>query len=185
VTQQLWWYTARASGLVAWVLVTASVIWGLLLSVRRISRPRPAWMLDLHRFLGAAALGLVALHLGALSFDSFVGFGWRDLFVPYASQWRPGAVAWGIVALYLVVAVEVTSLMMRSLGRRLWHAIHLLSLVVFVSITVHALVAGADAQEPALRAFAIASSTAVAGLCAVRVAARRAPRQSAPAAVTR
>jgi DMSO/TMAO reductase YedYZ heme-binding membrane subunit len=84
-----------------------------------------------------------------------------------------------------VVAVEVTSLMMRSLGRRLWHAIHLLSLVVFVSITVHALVAGADAQEPALRAFAIASSTAVAGLCAVRVAARRAPRQSAPAAVTR
>ncbi len=185
MSQQLWWYTARASGLVAWVLVTAAVIWGLLLSVRRIRAPRPAWMLDLHRFLGAAALGLLALHLLALSFDSFVGFAWRDLFVPYASQWRPGAVAWGIVALYLVLVVELTSLMMRSLGRGLWHAIHLLSLLMFVSITVHALLAGADAHEPVVRGFAIASSTAVAGLCVLRVAARQASRRSAPAAVTR
>jgi len=84
-----------------------------------------------------------------------------------------------------VVAVELTSLMMRSLGRGLWHAIHMLSLAVFVSVTVHALLAGADAQEPVVRGFAIASSTAVAGLCVLRVTARRAPRQSAPAAVTR
>jgi len=173
MSQELWWYTVRATGLVAWVLVTAAVVWGLLLSMRRLARPRPAWMLDLHRFLGGMTLVFVALHIVSLAFDSFVGFDWDDLLVPYASAWRPGAVAWGILAAYLLVAVEVTSLLMRHLGRGLWHAIHLFSLVVFVAITVHALLAGADAEEPAFRAFAIGSSALVTLLCAGRVLVRR------------
>ena len=162
------------------------MIWGLLLSVRQHQPPRPAWMLDLHRFLGGGALGLLGLHLAALSFDSFVGFAWRELFVPYASRGGPARSRAGIVALYLVLAVELTSLMMRSLGRGLWHAIHLLSLAVFVSVTVHALLAGADAAGA--RGAGVrdrVSSSAVAGLCVLRVTARRAPRQPAPAAVTR
>jgi DMSO/TMAO reductase YedYZ heme-binding membrane subunit len=182
VSQPLWWYTARASGLVAWVLVTAAVVWGLLLSMHRVPRPRPAWMLDLHRFLGGATLVLLGVHLTALASDSFVGFGWGDLFVPFASHWRPDAVAWGVVALYLVLVVELTSLMMRHLGRGLWHAIHLLSLVVFVAVTLHALFAGSDAHEPVLRVFAIAASALVAILLALRVVRRRArPRTDARA----
>ena len=179
MNQQLWWYTVRASGLVAWALVTAAVVWGLLLSLHQISRPRPAWMLDLHRFLGGLTVLLVALHLTALSFDSFVGFDWDDLLIPYASAWRPGAVAWGIVALYLLLAVELTSLLMRHLGRGFWHGIHLFSLAVFVAITVHALYAGADAQEPLVLVFAIGSSVSVALLCALRVVTRR-PRPGTP-----
>jgi DMSO/TMAO reductase YedYZ heme-binding membrane subunit len=135
-------------------------------------------MLDLHRFLGGMTVLFVALHLVALSFDSFVGFDWDDLFIPYASAWRPGAVALGIVALYLLLAVEVTSLLMRHLGRGLWHGIHLFSFAVFVAITLHALYAGADAQEPLVLGFAIASSTSVAALCIVRVALRRSRRGS-------
>jgi sulfoxide reductase heme-binding subunit YedZ len=184
VNQQLWWYTVRASGLVAWVLVTAAVVWRLLLSLRQISRPRPAWMLDLHRFLGGMTVLFVALHLVALSFDSFVGFDWDDIFIPYASVWRPGAVALGIVALYLLVAVEITSLLMRHLGRGFWHGIHLFSLGVFVAITLHALYAGADAQEPLVVGFAIGSSALVALLCVARVVLRRPRRGSAhPATV--
>ena len=184
MSQQLWWYTVRASGLVAWVLVTAAVVWGLLLSLRQISRPRPAWMLDLHRFLGGITFLFVALHLVALSFDSFVGFDWADLFVPYASAWRPGAVALGIVALYLLLAVELTSLMMRHLGRGFWHAIHLSSFGVFVAITLHALYAGADATEPLVLGFAIASSVAVAGLAVARVVLPRPRRDSVRASTT-
>jgi hypothetical protein len=180
VSQELWWYTVRATGLVAWLLVTASVVWGLLLSLRRLSRPRPAWMLDLHRFLGGLSLLFVVAHVAALAFDSFVGFDWDDLLVPYASSWRPAAVAWGIAAAYLLVAVEVSSLLMRHLRRGLWHAVHLLSLAVFVAITVHALMAGADADEPLFRAFAAGSSVVVVLLLAVRVARRR-PRPPVPA----
>jgi len=181
MTQELWWYTVRATGLVAWVLVTVAVVWGLLLSLRSVPRPRPAWMLDLHRFLGGLAVLFVIAHVAALAFDSFVGFDWDDLLVPYASSWRPGAVAWGIAAAYLLVAVEVTSLLMRHLRRNLWHAVHLFSLVVFVAITVHALLAGADAEVPLVRTFAITSSALVVLLCLARVVPRRTREVSVPA----
>jgi DMSO/TMAO reductase YedYZ heme-binding membrane subunit len=169
VTQELWWYTVRATGLVAWVLVTASVVWGLLLSLRRVARPRPSWMLDLHRFLGALGLVFVGLHVGALAFDRYVGFDWDDLLVPYASAWRPGAVAWGIAAAYLLLAVEVSSLLARHLRRGLWHVIHLLGYVVFVAVTVHALVAGTDADVAAVQVFALASSALVVVLTVARL----------------
>jgi predicted ferric reductase len=175
VTQHLWWYTVRATGLVAWLLVTLAVVWGLLLSLRQIpaSRrsglPRPAWMLDLHRFLGGLALLFVVAHVASLTFDSFVGFDADDLLVPFASAWRPAAVAWGIVAAYLLVAVEVSSLLMRHLRRGLWHAVHLLSFVVFGAVTAHALFAGADAGEPLVQAFATGSTVVVVLLVAVRL----------------
>ena len=59
MSAQLWWYTARAGGLVAWALATASVVWGLLLSGRITRKPKPAWVLDLHRFLGALTVVFV------------------------------------------------------------------------------------------------------------------------------
>jgi DMSO/TMAO reductase YedYZ heme-binding membrane subunit len=175
MSQELVWYTVRATGLVAWALVTAAVVWGLLLSLRQTPRPRPSWMLDLHRFLGALALVLVAVHVGALAFDRFVGFDWDDLLIPYASAWRPGAVAWGIVAAYFLVAVEVTSLLARHLRRGLWHTVHLLGYVVFVAVTAHALLAGADAEVPAVQVFAITASALVALLTLARIAMVLAP----------
>lgn len=169
MTEHLWWYAVRASGLVAWALVTASVIWGLLLSSRATSRPRPAWVLDLHRFLGALGLAFLAVHLVGLTFDEWIGFGLADLLVPMASDYRPGALAWGIVALHLLVVVEVSSLLVRHLPRRLWHGIHLTSFVVFGATTVHVLTAGTDADRLPTQVFAGASSIAVVLLTAQRV----------------
>ena len=145
---QVWWYTARAGGLVAWGLATASVIWGLLLSGRITRKPKPAWVLDLHRFLGALTVIFVAVHMLALWFDSFVTFGPAELLVPLASAWKPGAVAWGIVAFYLLAAIELTSLFQRRMPRRVWHAIHLSSFGLFAFATIHALTAGTDATDP-------------------------------------
>jgi DMSO/TMAO reductase YedYZ heme-binding membrane subunit len=180
MSQELSWYTVRATGLVAWALVTVAVVWGLLLSLRQVPRPRPAWMLDLHRFLGALALVLVGVHVGALAFDRFIGFDWDDLLVPYASAWRPGAVAWGIAAAYLLVAVEVTSLLVRHLRRGLWHVIHLLGYVVFVAVTAHALLAGSDADVPAVQVFAITSSALVALLTVARIVTLATPGRVRP-----
>lgn len=178
MNQKLWWYTVRASGMIAWVLVVASVLWGLALSARATRRPRPAWVLDLHRFLAGLTFAFVGIHLIGLLADSYVGFGFSDMFVVYASKWRPGAVAWGIGALYLLIAVEVTSVLMRRMSRRFWHTVHLLSFVIFISVTAHALLAGADAGNSLVRWFAIGSSTAAMSLLLVR-ALRRAPSVSA------
>jgi methionine sulfoxide reductase heme-binding subunit len=172
VTQKLIWYTIRASGIVTWGLVTASVLWGLLLSSRSTRRPRPAWVLDLHRFIAGLSFAFLAVHVGLLLADSYIGFSPSALAVPFASHWRPAAVAWGILALYMLVAIEVTSLLMARLSRRLWHAVHLGSFAVFAAATVHGLTAGTDAGKPVSRVFAIGSIVAVVLLTVLRVVAR-------------
>lgn len=145
VTKQLSWYIARSSGLVAWALVMASIVWGLALSSRFVRRRGvPAWLLALHRHLATLSVVFVAIHLLALVADNFVHFGWSELFVPMATRWRPGPTAWGIVAFYLLAAIQITSWLMRRMPRRVWHAVHLSSLLLFVTGTVHGFQSGAD-----------------------------------------
>lgn len=179
MSQQVWWYTARAGGLVAWGLATVSVVWGLLLSGRITRKPKPAWVLDLHRFLGALTVIFVAVHVLALWVDSYVQFGPAEMFVPFASTWKPGAVAWGIVAMYLLVAIEVTSLLQRHMPRRVWHAVHLTSFGLFAFATVHALTAGTDAGSAWVRWFALLSTVVIVNLTVLRVVSRKAGRAPA------
>ncbi|MFN8105444.1 MAG: ferric reductase-like transmembrane domain-containing protein [Acidimicrobiia bacterium] len=183
MTAHVWWYVARASGVVAAALVAAAVIWGLLLSTRVLQdRPRPAWLLDLHRMLGGLSLAFVAVHLAALVADTYVHFGVADLLVPFASDWRPGPVALGILALYLLAAVELTSLAMRKLPRRWWHGIHMSSYVCFWLVAIHGAAAGTDASNPLLRWGSVAAIVVVTGLTLYRVVAgRRARRKRAVA----
>jgi predicted ferric reductase len=176
MTTHLWWYTARGAGIVAWVLATGAVVLGLLLSGRLGRRPKPAWLLDLHRFLGGLVVAFVAVHLAALVADSTVQFGLADLAVPFASAWKPAAVAWGVVAAWMLVAIEVTSLAQRRIPRRLWHAVHLTSYFVFAASTVHALTAGTDATNPWFRGFALVSGVVVLNLTVLRVVSRRVGR---------
>jgi sulfoxide reductase heme-binding subunit YedZ len=148
MTSQFWWYVARSSGIVAWALASLSVIWGLLLSTRLLDRkPSPRWLLDLHRYLGGLTVVFVAMHLTGLVADNYVHFGVADLLVPFASAWRTTAVAWGVVAFYLLVAVEVTSLMMKRLPRKAWHAVHLTSYVLFWMAALHGATAGTDSSN--------------------------------------
>jgi sulfoxide reductase heme-binding subunit YedZ len=148
MTSHLAWYVARASGILAWCLMSAAVIWGLLLSTRLMNRrPSPKWLLDLHRFLGGLAVSFAVIHIAGLVGDNYLDFGRADVLVPLASQWRPTAVALGVVSLWLLAAVEVTSLLMRYLPRRRWHQVHLASYAVFWLATLHALRAGTDTRN--------------------------------------
>jgi hypothetical protein len=146
---QLWWYTARASGIVAWGLLVLSVVWGLLLSSRvRPGGVRPSWLLDLHRFLGGLAVVFLGVHVAAIVLDSYVQFSLVDVLVPLASSWHPGWVAWGIVAMYLALAVEITSLLRARIPAKLWRRTHVLALPLLVLATIHFVVAGTDADQP-------------------------------------
>jgi predicted ferric reductase len=145
----LWWYVARAGGLLTWALAAASVLWGLALSTRALGRkPGAPWLLDLHRYLGGLTVLFAGIHLLGLWADSYVTFGWRELFVPFASTWRPGAVAWGIVAFYLLFAVELTSLLKKHVPKQWWKGVHVSSYALFVFGTVHLFTAGTDRRTP-------------------------------------
>jgi DMSO/TMAO reductase YedYZ heme-binding membrane subunit len=181
MTPRLAWYVARAAGITAWGLLATAVIWGLLLSTRVLrGRPTPRWLLDLHRFLGGLAVVFTGVHLGGLMADNYLHFGLADLLVPFAAGWRPGAVALGVVGLWLLAAVEITSLLTRRMPRRWWHAVHLSSYALFWTATLHALLAGTDAGR---RPFVIAVDTAAAvvlALTAIRVTVPRPGHRRGP-----
>lgn len=172
-----WWYMARAGGIVAWALAALAVIGGLQLSTRLVKRPAPAWVLDVHRFVGGLSVAFLGIHLLGLAADSFIGYGPADLFVPFVSDYKPTAVALGVIAMYLLLAIEITSLAMRRLPRRTWHAVHLTSYVVFVTGTLHGVTAGTDRHNAIFQWACLLTAGVVLMMTLVRVwAPRRTPR---------
>lgn len=181
MNSQIWWFVSRSSGIIAWALLSLSVCWGLFISTKAVAKAStPAPLLDLHRFLGGLAVVFTAIHLTGLWADEYVEFGWAELFVPMKSEWKPGPVAWGIVGLYLLVAVESTSLMMKHLPRRLWRWIHRLSLPLYLTATYHGIAAGTDKSNEAFRLAALASVNVVAFLAIVLILAARRSAITAP-----
>ena len=87
--------------------------------------------------------------------------------------------AWGIIGLYFLAAVEVTSLLRRRLSKRVWRATHFLSFPLFALTTVHALSAGTDSSTFLLRWGVIATAVAVTVLTFIRIQqAQRRPRHA-------
>ncbi len=183
MNEQVMWYVARSAGIMAWALVTLSVLWGLALSTRALGpKAAPAWLLDIHRFLGGLSVTFTAVHLLALVGDNYVHFGWRELFVPMASEWQAGPVAWGIVAFYLLIAVEATSLVMKRLPRRLWKWVHTSSFGIYVLATIHGFTAGTDVANGIYLWGCVLSVQAVAFLTVARILIARRSKRRAPAA---
>jgi hypothetical protein len=171
VNAHLGWYVARAGGLVAWVLASMSVVWGLAMAGRAVRRRgAPAWLLESHRWLGGLTLVFTAIHVGGLVADRYVHFGMREIVFPFASTWRPGAVAWGVVSLHLLVAIQVTSWLKRSIRRRLWHAVHLSAFLLFGTASAHAFTAGSDVGNPLVQWTALSLGVAFLFLVVFRVA---------------
>ena len=182
------WYVARSSGVVAWALILVTIVWGLLLATRVLGRkPAPAWLLSLHRYLGALTCVFVGVHVGAVLLDSYTSFSLVNVLVPFTGTWHPLAVAWGIVGMYLLAAIQITSLLRHRMSNRAWHAVHLLSYFLFAMVTIHMLTAGTDAKALLASSATVLAGTVVAfGSAAMylwrsdpqepRAVARRAPR---------
>ena len=143
-----WWYLSRASGMVAWIVTGAACLWGILL-ITRMLKPadRPAWLLDLHRWLGILSIITVVVHMLTLIPDSWTTIGPKQLLVPGACTFEicgveAGPVTWGVIAFYIMVVVQLTSYFMKHMPRKLWHGIHLTSYIMFVMATVHGVQAG-------------------------------------------
>ncbi len=175
---QLWWYFARASGMVAAILLVASLVWGVLMATRALKPvDRPAWMLAMHRWFSGLAVTGVVIHIAALVADSYVHFGTKEILVPMASSWKPGAVTLGVVAMYLLVLVQVTSLTMKRLPKRVWRGIHLTSYGLTWLVFVHAGLAGTDVSNRVYQAVALLLTIVAVTAAVLRVTMGRANRR--------
>lgn len=175
------WYVARASGLIAWSLLAGAVVWGLLMTSRLVRRRvKNSWLLDLQRWLGGLALVFTGVHVVAILGDTSVHFGLASVLIPFASRWHPAAVAWGVASLYLLAAVELTSLVRRRLDYRWWRRVHFLSLPLFVTSTAHGITGGTDGGRPMAIVGAVMVTATVAGLVVVRVSQVKEPSEVEP-----
>lgn len=139
------WILARASGLLAYALLTASVLVGLVLKARPFgARPRPASVADTHRFLAVLGLGAIALHGSALVLDRTVTISPVALVLPGLVPYRPFWTALGVVAAELTVLVYVSFGLRRRIGARAWRGLHWLTYAIFALATEHGLMAGTD-----------------------------------------
>ncbi len=142
------WYTMRASGIVALVLLTVTVVLGILTAGRYRTPSWPAFaQADLHKRISLVALVFLGLHVASAVIDTYVPVGLAALVVPFASGYRPAWVALGTVAFDLLAAVAISSGLRRHIRVRTWRAIHWLAYGAWPLAMVHSLGVGADASQ--------------------------------------
>jgi sulfoxide reductase heme-binding subunit YedZ len=167
------WLLARAAGLTAYVLLTASVLAGLVLKSRPFGRAvRSAAVTDVHRSLAVAGLAALALHGAALVLDATVHVSPLGLLVPGLIGYRPAWTALGVVAAELMVAIVVSFRLRKRIGARNWRRLHWLTYAVFAAATAHGLAAGSDSGRPWAAGLYAGAVGAVAAATAWRALAR-------------
>ncbi|MDX6599219.1 MAG: methionine sulfoxide reductase heme-binding subunit [Gaiellales bacterium] len=164
------WLLARAAGLAAYGLVTASVLAGLTLRSRPApSRLRPAAVADVHKTLALLGLGALALHGAALALDAVARISPEALVVPGLAPRDRLAVALGVVAGDLMLVVILSSSLRRRIGFRVWRRMHWLTFAIFAGASAHGIMAGTDSPRPAVVWMYAAAVAAVVGATAWRV----------------
>ncbi len=166
----VWWYITRASAIVAWVLLTLSALWGILLKTRILrGADNPEWLKTIHRFLSTLAVVMVATHVGSLYLDTFIEFTWLDLLVPFYSSFEPVAVALGVISMWIMVIVWATALAMNWLPQPVWKAIHYLSYGSLFAVAIHSGLVGSDVGEAWYTALSMVLITATVLAVVVRI----------------
>lgn len=157
-----WWYLGRSSGVIATVLIVAALVWGFRFSGRVTGdRRKPAWWLDLHRYLGGLAFTFSGLHVAFIYKDDLSDIGLREVLIPMtASGWEWG-ITWGVIAMYIFAAVVFTSWPRRIGSRRMWLAVHLLSIPGTLMAGAHAWMVGSSQNERWFQAVLLALVAAV------------------------
>lgn len=142
------WIIARSSGLVAYVLLTTSVLAGIVLKARPFGKAlKPAAVTDVHRFIAALALGALAVHGTSLVLDSTVRITPLALLVPGLVPYRPLWTGLGVVAAELTALVYVSFSQRRRIGATAWRRLHWLTYAVFALATLHGIAAGTDTTQ--------------------------------------
>jgi predicted ferric reductase len=169
-----YWYLTRSTGAVALLLLTLTIVLGVI-DVERWSTARwPRFVIDsLHRNAALLALVFLVLHILTSVLDSFASISIVDALVPFVGSYRPFWLGLGAVAFDLVIAVIVTSWLRARMGFASWRAVHWLTYASWPIALLHGLGTGSDASSNWLLALSILCMVAVLAAVLTRVLAGR------------
>lgn len=179
----IWWYVTRSSAILAWILMTLAVVWGVLLSTRIFRKvDNPGWLQDLHRYFGGVSLVMIGVHIVSLMLDGWLHFTPLQALVPFQASYRTIPVALGIGAFYLLVVVYGSSLFRNRLPPRFWKFLHYFNYGSVVLIGFHAGLTGTDVGQWWYFAVSIVILSLTAMAVVVRLVMSREPAHATAAA---
>lgn len=144
-TQQLWWYVTRSAGIIAYLLLWLSTVWGLAVPSRIISPLiDQTYTFDFHQFISLLSIGFTILHILVLAFDRYLPYSTLQILIPFLSPYRPLWVGIGVISFYIILLVTVTFYLRSRIGMGTFRAIHVLSLLGYLGATLHGLYSGTD-----------------------------------------
>lgn len=172
------WYTTRATGAVALVLLTATLVLGIV-GVTRFATPRWPRMITsgLHRNLSLLLVCFLAIHILTAMLDTYAPLGWTAVIVPFLSAYRPAWLGLGTVAFDLVIALVVTSLLRARMGRRSWRVVHGSAYAAWPIALWHGLGTGTDARLPVMLGIDAVCAVAVLAALWWRIAQAASPQR--------
>ena len=174
------WYTTRATGIVALVLLTMALAFGILTAGRVRSRSWPAVMQsELHKRVSIMAMVFLALHVLTAVLDTYVHLGWASIVVPFSSSYQPLWTGLGAVAVDLMIAVAVSSALRQRISARTWRGIHWLAYGSWPVAMAHALGEGTDGFKLWMDVVAGLCTLAVGSAVAWRIVDHRSSRERA------
>jgi predicted ferric reductase len=149
---QATWYVTRSAGIVAYLLLWLSTLWGLAVPSKILNGMlHGSFTVDFHEFISLLAIGFLGVHIGILLFDQYLTFSLVQILFPFLSNYRPVWVGIGGLSFALVLLVTVTFYLRERIGRKAFRTIHLLSLLAFLGAALHGLFAGTDSVLPAMQ----------------------------------
>jgi methionine sulfoxide reductase heme-binding subunit len=178
-----YWYLARGTGAVSLVLLTASVVLGLMGSLRFAAAPRwPRFAIDsLHRDVSLLVIAVLVIHIVTSVLDTFAPVKLTDAVIPLASSYRPLWMGLGALSFDLLLALVATSLLRRRLGYGAWRAIHWLAYAAWPVAVLHGLGTGSDTKAGWMLALTAACAAVVLIAVWLRIARADAPAVRVPA----
>jgi len=181
---QVLWFATRGAGAVSLLMFTASAALGLVTVARFQAAGWPRFFnYEMHRRVSLLSIVFLAVHVLTAVFDPFTKLGLGAALVPFASSYRPVQVALGVVALYLFVALIVTSLLRKHIGQRTWRAVHWASYAMWPMALLHGITAGSDASAPWMLAVDLISIAVITAALGWRVAVGNPNRSRLPEVV--
>ena len=164
------WYATRATGLVTLLLLTVSVLLGILTAGRFSTQRWPRFLSQgLHRNISLLVLVFLTLHVGTTVIDTYTSIPLTAAFIPFASSYKAAWLSLGALALDMLIALIVTSLLRARIGHRAWRRVHWLAYACWPVAVAHGLGTGTDRNATWVFALTVACAVSVVGVGAWRL----------------
>lgn len=166
------WYTSRASGLTAYMLLFFSMVAGLMQGSTwsKGNKGKRKLMLNhIHQWSGWFGLLFGMVHGLVLVYDDYVGYSLYQILIPFTASQDPFLTGLGTIAMYLMILIVATSDWMKNVGRKVWRAIHFLAMPTYLLALSHGVFLGTDSSSGLIQTMYISTAGVVIVLFCIRM----------------